>query len=417
MATKTSGTAAGKTGTKPGKKTGKKTSVGKVLISTMSKMLDHLEKMSVTPANGTLTPGTIFASAKDAKVEAQAGFKSRREYFTAVMNAGMGKGVDKRLEPLKYVPKAAGSDEGSTQSNPYGGFLVPIGFIPEPLKIDPEADPIGAATTKIPMGSPQVNIPARVDKDHRTSVAGGLVVGRKAETLAASQSRMKFEQVSLEAFSLFGLAFASEELLNDSPQSFAAILQAGFNDQFTYHLVNERINGTGVGEYLGVLNSPCLVTVDAETGQRANSIMYENVVKMRSRCWNYGKSMWLANHDTLPELATMAQVVGTGGLPAWQPSAREDHPDMLMGRPCIFSEYPKTVGTAGDLMLCVWSEYLEGQYQPMQQEESIHVRFVEHERTFKVWVRNAGTPWWKTSLTPRNSTNTLSPFIVLATRG
>lgn len=415
MATK--GTTAGKSGTKStsGRKKSKKTGVGPALLETMGKMLDHFEKMSKTPANG-VNPTQIFATVTDKQLELQGGFKNRREYLQAVMDAGMGKGVDRRLEKLKYVPKAAGSDEGSTQSNPYGGFLVPIGFIPEPLKIDPEADPIGAATTKIPMGNPIVNIPARVDKDHRTSVAGGLVVGRKAETLAAASSRMKFEQVQLEAFSLFGLAFASEELLNDSPQSFAAILQAGFNDQFTYHLINERINGTGVGEYLGVLNSPCLVEVDAETGQRAASIMYENIVKMRSRCWNYSKAVWLANHDTLPELATMAQVVGTGGLPAWQPSAREDHPDMLMGRPCIFTEYTKSVGTKGDIILGTWSEYLEGQYQPMQQEESIHVRFIEHERTFKVWVRNAGAPWWKTSLTPRNSTKTLSPFVVLAAR-
>ena len=405
------GTAAG--GTKSqGSQGKKKTSATKKMFDAVGKMLDRIEAMSKTPV-GT-NPAVIFATPIDRKAEDCAGFKSTREYFMAVVKAGSGKGIDKRLEPLRV--KAAGSDEATTQSNPYGGFLIPVGFIPEPLKIDPEADPIGAATTKIPMGNPIVNIPARVDKDHRTSVAGGLVVGRKAETLAASSSRMKFEQVAIEAHNLFGLAFAAEELLTDSPQSFVAILQAGFNDQFTYHLIDERINGTGVGQYLGVLNSPCLVSVAKETGQRAASITFENIVKMRSRCWSYGKAIWLANHDTLPELATMAQVVGTGGLPAWQPSAREDHPDMLMGRPLIFSEYPKTVGTKGDLILGVWKEYLEGQYQPMQQEESIHVRFIEHERTFKIWVRNGGAPWWKESLRPKQSTQTLSPFVVLDDR-
>lgn len=403
-------------GTSGGSKKKSGGSFRKDALALMGKMQAQMEAMAGTNPNGKSgpTPGRIFATVKDTRIEDQAGFKNHQEYLLAVMNHGQGKGLDKRLEPLKV--KAAGSDEGNTQSNPFGGFLVPIGFVPEPLKIDPEADPIGAATTKIPMGNPIVNINARVDKDHRTSVSGGLVVGRRAETMAATSSRMKFEQVSLEAHSLFGLSFASEELLNDSPVSFAAIIQAGFSDQFTYHLINERLNGTGVGEYMGILNSPCLISVTKETGQRAASLTYKNAIDMRSRCWGYGNAIWIANHDTLPDIMLFNQQVGTGGAVVWQPSGREDHPDMLLGRPIVFTEYAQTLGTVGDLILANWKEYLEGQYQAQQQEESIHVRFVEHERAFKVWVRNAGAPWWKTTLTPRNSTKTLSPFVVVETR-
>ncbi len=342
------------------------------------------------------------------------GFKTHREFLTAVINAGNGTSpsrVDDRLKRL-----AAGADEQSTASDPYGGFLVPEGFITEPLSVATENDPTAGRTMQVPMDNPTVKIPARVDKNHSTSVTGGLTVARKAETVAGTSSRMTFEQVTLHANNLFGLAYATEELLTDSPTSFAAIIARGFDDEMRSHLLDEKINGTGVGEYEGVLVSPALVSVTKETGQAATTIVYENVIKMRARAWRYGNAIWLANHDTMPQLMLMNQAVGTGGQPVWQPSAREDHPDMLLGRPLFFTEYAKTLGTQGDLICANWAEYLEGEYQGMQSASSVHVRFVEHEQTFKVWKRNDGRGWWRTALTPKNGTNTLSPFVALATR-
>jgi len=131
--------------------------------------------------------------------------------------------------------------------------------------------------------------------------------------------------------------------------------------------------------------------------------------------YGYGNAIWIANHDTLPQLMLLNQSVGTGGAPLWQPSAREDHPDTLLGRPLFFSEHMQTLGTAGDILCGDWSQYLEGTLQGLQSAESIHVRFAEHERAFKFWLRNAGACWWRAALTP-NVGSTLSPFVRVATR-
>ena len=344
------------------------------------------------------------------------GFSNHREFLGAVLSVGQGYAVDDRL---KYP--TVGSDEGRTNSDPAGGFLVPVGFSPQFLMVNPEDDPMGALTTKIPMENPTVKISARTDKDHSTSVSGGVTVTRKPETVPAGSSQTTFEQVVMQAHGLFGLSYATEEILTDSPSSFTAILDVGFKDQFKYKLINERLFGTGVGEFLGVMNSPALVSIAKETGQGAATILYENVIKMRARCWGYGKAVWLANHDCLPQLMLMNQSIGTGGMPVFQPGDRlglvnSDIDGYLMGRPLMFSEYTKSVGTTGDIILCNWSEYLEGTYQPMQSAESIHVRFVNHERAFKFWLRNAGQPWWKTAITPNQGSNTLSPYIALAAR-
>ena len=387
------------------------------------------------------------------------GFDSHLDFLKAVMNAGRGGRVDSRLKPLAQerrgsdqdddaghdsgdpfngflVPKAftpgaprsvglfnshgrqltAGSDEAGTYSDPYGGFLTGKQFVPDLLRLTPEADPVGALTTKIPMTAATVGIPARVDKNHATSVSGGLRFYRRSETQTATSSRMELEEVELKAMALFGLAYATEELLSRSLISFLAILQAGFNDEYVAKLMRERLEGTGVGQYEGVLNTNSIVSVAKESGQSNDTIVYDNVIKARARCWGYGNAVWLANHDTLPQLLKMSLAVGTGGAPIWFPSAAPDRPDILLGRPIYFSEFCPKLGDTGDLLLGNWKEYLEGELTPMQNEESMHVRFVEHERAFKFWTENAGRCWWRSALTPAKSSDTLSPFVKLDAR-
>jgi HK97 family phage major capsid protein len=336
------------------------------------------------------------------------GFKTAQDFFGAVLKSYKTRRLDERLVTLQA---AAGSDENMTISDPYGGFLVPEGFSPQLLRIRPESDPIGSLTTRIPMANPSLKIPARVDTDHSTSVAGGLTVSRRVETAAATASRMEISQVDLVAHSLFGYSFATEELLADSAVSWTSIIEQGFSDAFAGRILDERINGSGVGEMMGIMKSDALISVSSS--QTADTIKYANLAGMVARHWNFGRAIWLYNHDCLVELMSIQD--GQGAY-IWQPSAREGVPSLIFGRPAFACEYCQTLGDAGDILLVDWAEYLEGIYQPMMSAESIHVRFAEHERAFKFWIRNAGVPWWKSALTPAVSSTTLSPYVTLAAR-
>ena len=315
----------------------------------------------------------------------------------------------------KPVNITAGSDEQGMYSDPYGGFFIPEAFTPGPLSIAPEADQIGTRTRKIPMTAPVVKLNAKVDKTHSTSISGGLRWYRRAETDKAASSRMEFDQVRLEAYSLYGLAYATNELLASSPVSFAAMIAAGFQTELSNKLNKERLEGTGVGEFEGLTNAACKITVAKETGQAADTIVYENLIKMRARCYNYQNAVWLCNHDCLPQLMSLYIAIGTAGVPAWQTNAREGETDTLLGRPVVTTEYCKTIGDAGDLILADWGEYLEGTYMPYQTAESMHVRFLENETCFRVTMMNAGAHWWRSVLTPVNG-STLSPVVYLAAR-
>ena len=339
------------------------------------------------------------------------GFSGPREFLTAVMQAATSARPDARLAPLRA---AAGADEQSGFSDPYGGFLVPSGMSPDLLAVGAEADPVSGLVRAIPMDTPQVSFNARTDKDHTTSVSGGLTVSRREQAGTIADGRMELEKVTLTANSLFGMAFATEEVVMDSLTGFVMLLEAGFRDEFAGKMIDERLNGTGVGEFSGVLEAPCTITVAAETGQQADTIVKENVDSMAARCWRYGQAVWLASHTTRPQLRSLVQVVGTGGhaVPYFTVDGGQERLD---GRPIFFSEYMNAIGDKGDLLLGVWGEYLQGTYQGPQRAESIHVRFAEHERVFKFWLRNDGQPWWRSALTPKIG-STLSPFVVLAAR-
>ena len=336
------------------------------------------------------------------------GYASPRAFLLDVIQAETRGIVSEQLQYLRYEA-VAGSDEASGAADPFGGFLVPTAFMPQLLSVGFEGDPIAGRTLNVPMTAPSVQIPARVDKNHTSSVTGGLRVFRRAETDTSASSRMEMELITLRANPLMGISFASEELLTDSAISFAAIVSAGFRDEFSAKILDERIRGTGVGQYLGVLNSPALISA---TRSGANLIAYTDIFAIRARVWGYQNAVWLANHDTIPQLSTAELSAGSGSV--WQPSLREDMPDMLLGRPLFFTEYASSLGSVGDLICANFTQYLEGTLQGMRGDESVHVRFLNNERTFRFTARNDGQPWWRAALTPNQSSTTLSPFVTLA---
>lgn len=359
---------------------------------------------------------TVVAGAHHADTDPKRGFRDHREFMTKVMEAARFNKVDARLKPLQ-IEAAAGSDEQGTYSDPHGGFAVPVAFSPDILSVQAEADPTAALTRKMPMAAPMVKQNARVDKNHATSVSGGLRVYRHSETTETTSSRLQTEQLTFTAEDLIGLAHATENQISDSPSSFIAMISDGFRDEFASKIMQEKIRGTGTGgQYLGALVSGALITVAKETGQPADTVLVENIDKMAARCWRYTseRTVYLANPTTRPQLRGLVRNVGTGGSVV-NYFTNEGGDERLDGRRVFFTEFASALGDLGDLLLVNWSEYIEGLYQSLQQAESIHVRFVNHERSFKFWVRNCGQPWWSSVLTPKYG-DTLSPLVTLAAR-
>lgn len=182
-----------------------------------------------------------------------------------------------------------------------------------------------------------------------------------------------------------------------------------------------KLNGTGAGQLLGIQNAACLVSVAKETGQAADTVLFENIVKMWTRLYarSRANAAWYINQDVEPQLFGMAMSVGTGGVPVFMPAGGiSGQPySTLFGRPIIPIEQAATLGDVGDIILADMSQYLLIDKGAIKGDQSIHVKFLYGENTFRFVYRVNGQPIWKSVLTPfKGTANTQSPFIVLAER-
>jgi len=344
------------------------------------------------------------------------GFRSLGEQLAAVAQAGMpGGSVDARL----FQNAATGLSSGVPSE---GGFLVAPEFTTELLKKTYQTAILApmCKTWEVGENSDGLEIPY-VDESSRATGSrwGGVRVYRIAEAATVEASKPKFGRMEIRLEDLMGLCYATERLLRDATALESYITDA-FTEEFGFVVDDEIIRGSGAGQCLGILNSDALVTVPKEAGQAANTIVAENIFKMWSHCWARSRpnAAWFINQDVEPQLHGMSISVGTGGVPVYLPAGglSQSPYATLYGRPVIPIEQCETLGTVGDIILADFSQYLLVKKANLESAASIHVRFVYNERVFRFILRINGQPKWKTALQPYKGTNSLSPFVALATR-
>ena len=342
----------------------------------------------------------------DTKVEEDSKFKSFGEFAKSIWLKNNGEANDPRL-------KALGEGAGET-----GGFLVPEEFRAELLRIPLEDAIIRPRARTIPMASNTIKLPRVKDTSHASSVYGGVIGYWVEEAGSYTASEPDFAQFQLVAKKLTGYTQASNELAQDSAIALESLLTGMFGDAIRFYEENAFINGDGAGEPIGIKNADALISVAKETGQAATTLVYENLVKMYSRMLpsSHSNAVWIAHPDVLPQLMTMALNVGTGGSAIFVNNASASVPMTIFGRPIFFTEHAQTLGTVGDIYYADLSYYVIGDRQGVTIASSDHYRFANGETVWRFTERLDGAPWLDSAITPQNGSNTLSPFVALATR-
>lgn len=298
-----------------------------------------------------------------------------------------------------------------------GGFLIPERLRAEMLVIALESGVVRPRATVIPMDSLRVPMPTIDDTSHASNVYGGVTAYWASEGAAATASEATFGQVVLEASKLIAYAVVPNELLSDSIISFETFINTRFPQAVAWFEDDAFLNGNGAGQPLGVLNAAGAISVTKESGQAADTIVWENIVKMYARMLpeSLGRAVWVVNHNLFPELATMALSVGTGGSPIWLNNGAAGPPMTILGRPVISTEKVPTLGDAGDINFIDFSHYLIGDRQVMAARSSEHIAFNTDSTAFRITQRVDGRPWVNSAITPANG-DTLSPYVKLAAR-
>lgn len=355
--------------------------------------------------------GTYNAKAMGAALDSE--FESAAEFFQLIWHARNGHRDAKEQAKIQRIRAAFSSNVPSE-----GGFLIPETLRAELLALSLEAAVIRPLARVVPMESLRVPYPMVDSTTNQGSVHGGIVTYWTEESARLQRSAAKFGRVVLDAKKLTAYAVVPNELISDSAISFEAYVRSAFPEALAFGEDVAFFNGSGVGEPLGFMGSTAMVSVAKETSQAADTIVWENVVKMYSRMLpsSLNRAVWIASPSVFPALATMALSVGTGGSAVWLNNGVEGPPMTILGRPVIFSEKGKQLGDAGDLVFADLGYYLIGDRQVMSASSSEHINFDTDETAFRFIQRVDGRPWIQSAITPQNGGDTLSPFVQIAER-
>lgn len=327
-------------------------------------------------------------------------------------------GYTSRMDPRLFASL------GANESVPAeGGFLVEPEYADGILQRTYDLGEVASRCRQLPMASSRLIMNA-VDEDSRADGQrwGGILSYWEAEGSPYQGTKPKFRQVQMVANKLIGLAYITEEQLEDGP-ALETYVRMAFPDEFSFQIDKAIYSGSGAGVPLGFQNSTATIVVAKDSGQATGTISTSNILNMKARMWapSFKNAVWFAEQSVEPQLLPLL-IAGTSATTAallYTPPGMYGNNTpygLLLGRPVIFIEQAAPLSTQGDISLVDMSQYLLPKKTDIRADSSIHVAFLTGETAFRFMLRLDGQPWWKKPLTPYSGAATRSPFVQLATR-
>jgi HK97 family phage major capsid protein len=386
--------------------------------------LENAENWLAQPAGRKIQPdGLQNTRLQTAGEKGRWGFNSLGDYAKSVRNSIVNpSNMDPRL-----IQNATLSTYGTEGTGADGGFAVP----PE-YRADIEALVLGEQSLLSRCdSSPTTSNRVVVTTDESTAwqSSGGVLTYWGSEAGSMTQSKPALKEINVPLHKLYALVPVTDELLEDAPM-LGNFLAAKAGEKIDFAVTNAIVNGTGVGQPLGIMNAACTVSVAKESSQAADTIVARNLLKMATRmpANAFANAVWLCNQDTIQEIwqanLTFKDAVGSAGIAAGTrmptislPGENGQTFSTIMGRPVIVTEACDTLGDTGDLILA----NLKGYFAPykaggLRSDLSMHLWFDQGIQAFRWTFRVGGQPWLSAAITPLNSSNTLSHFVKLDAR-
>jgi len=362
--------------------------------------------------------GEIVSQRDNRASDPSFGFAGLGDFASSIYNAGLrGQAVaDPRLD---FMAAATGLNQ-STGSD--GGFLVPPEYstaIWDQLQED-ESNLL-SLTNNYTIQGESLEFPA-IDETSRANGSrwGGVQGYWMNEADQMTSSKPKTRKVRIEPQELAVLVYVTDKMLRNSPIALQQWLTGMASSEIAFKVNDAIVNGTGVGQPVGIKLHASTISVAKETSQAAATILPANVRKMWNRLHPRARSkaVWLVNSDCEPQLDTLKEVIqnvagseNVGGYGSQLYTGGS-----LKGRPVVVIEQAETLGTVGDLILWAPDTYMTGTRGGVKTDLSMHLRFDYNESAFRFLFEVDGQPIISSAITPFKGTTTQSTQVTLATR-
>jgi HK97 family phage major capsid protein len=379
----------------------------------LTKKIEAKEKLESMSAKLTTGTRNVPAQPIEAKVQVgqnrieqdpKRGFKNAGEFYAAVYKKDV------------KILNAAGLNESSGSD---GGFLIPEDFrldIQKKIQGDESLLPM---TRQYQTASNNITLPTYEGAPYDSS--GVIQAYWEGEAQAFTASKAKFGQASMRLHKLTALVPVTEEVLEDAP-----LLESWIRQNAPEAMVSKVntaiIRGSGAGMPQGFLNSSFKKKVLKESGQAADTVLFENINKMLGALLpsSIPRASWLINPNVLPQLRLMKF---TDNSPVYLPGMNVAGAPYgtLFGIPLKpMMGGLKALGDEGDICLVdlsyVQTAMKVSQGMGIRADVSTHVYFDTDEVAFKFVMRMAGNCPFKAPVTNEAGDFVASGFVTLEDR-
>lgn len=349
-----------------------------------------------------------------ATLDKWAGFKGAEEFYRCVRGAEFGQ-ADQRLDALKA---AAGANQHGEHSQ--FGFLAPPQLSADLLASIDELDQfenLAALCNVEPSNAALV----KFDRDEYVPWSSGGVTARRRDEFdqMTAQKTTKPQQAQLEPEGLYVYVEASDELLADAPRMLNRLTVQSAN-AIVHKQNTEIMEGTGVGQMLGILNSAntALISVAKVSGQAADTVVKGNIDGIWNRVTPRAKrrGFWMCGAGVLSAIEGIYQANTNLFMP--EGGLTELGLARLRGRPVVESEYLPELGEQNDLIFVDLQAFKIIERQSLEYATSMHILFDRAAQAFRWTKRINGMPRIATPISRNKAGSgyTLSPFVRLEAR-
>lgn len=312
-------------------------------------------------------------------------------------------------------------NSGQSESiGPDGGFLVPSALLAGILDGSLENEIVRPRAKAFALTSASATAPGLDTSDHSANI-GGFELQWLGEGGTGTVQTAQFWALTLRANKAAIFAKCSSEIAEDGV-GFSTQLNDALTQALSFGLDYNYLWGDGVGKPLGILNWSGLVSVAKDTrspSQSADTLVYRNVIDMFARLHPacVKNAVWLVHPSALPQLFSMSQDrTASTQVPIFVANASATPGGTLLGLPLIVTEKCAALGNQGDIILADFSQYACALRRGARLERDLSTDWLTDEINFRLLTRLDGQPLWKSAVTPRNGSDTLSCFVTLDER-
>jgi HK97 family phage major capsid protein len=377
----------------------------------------------------------------------RANVEQHRGSYEVLKSYGTERATDQTIGNDTYVRKTALAESSGIT----GGYTVlPTMFSEQLFALAIEEAIVEPRARKQPLTTRQCTIPA-LDQVNETftAVAGqsnllaGLVMTWVSEAATRKESEPLFRNVVGTAWEGSFYALASNTLLADNAVGLDNYLTQLFGRAVGWYLDYAYLQGTGVGQPLGVQNAKAAIQVTRQSGSGNKAFLYTDACAMMGKIYwpmRQDNLVWIVHPTVIPWLLNMTDQSGLNtftpfngqqgsialGRLLFQPfneGAQAPIPapegaqsiGKLLGHNVMVSEKVPALGSIGDVGLYDFDIYCVFKRMDIEIAVSTQVAFLQNQTAWRVVVRADGQPLVGNNLTyaDAGANSTASPFVLL----